>query len=68
MRINRIYQIIFLFFLLVPAFVLGQSATVEGVVIDENNKVVDLANVAIIGQRGGTTTNKQGYFSLKVPA
>ncbi len=51
-----------------PAFVLGQSATVEGVVIDENNKVVDLANVAIIGQRGGTTTNKKGYFSLKVPA
>ncbi len=68
MRINRIYQIIFLFFLFIPAFVLGQSATVEGFVIDENNKVVDLANVAIIGQRGGTTTNKKGYFSLKVPA
>ena len=54
--------------MLVPAFVFGQTATVEGFVIDENNKVVDLANVAILGQRGGTTTNKKGYFSLKVPA
>lgn len=51
-----------------PAMVLGQNATVKGYVKDNQNKVVDLANVAVLGERGGTTTNKKGFFSFEVPA
>lgn len=51
-----------------PAMVMGQYATIKGHVTDNQNRVVDLANVAVLGERGGTTTNKQGFFSFKVPA
>ena len=46
----------------------AQTALVEGKIVNSNNKVIELANVAILGEKGGTTTNKDGYFKLKVPA
>lgn len=46
----------------------AQTATIEGKVTDNKKKAVELANVAIIGESGGTTTDKKGYFTLKIPA
>lgn len=46
----------------------AQTAVVEGTVKDSLNKPVDLANIAVIGEKTGTTTNKKGYFKLEVPA
>ncbi len=51
-----------------PTITIAQTATVEGKVIDHKNKAVELANVAIIGEKGGTTTDKKGEFRLTVPA
>ncbi|MFK5854867.1 MAG: carboxypeptidase-like regulatory domain-containing protein [Bacteroidota bacterium] len=60
---------------LIAFFVMGwsldssaQTATIEGKVVDADNKVVELANIAVIGEKGGTTSDKDGYFKLEVPA
>lgn len=52
----------------VPTILMSQTAIVEGKVVDENNNPVELANVAIIGESGGTTTDKKGQYKLEVPA
>jgi len=36
----------------------AQTATIEGKVVDNKSKVVELANVAIVGESIGATTNK----------
>ncbi|MFA5419390.1 MAG: carboxypeptidase-like regulatory domain-containing protein, partial [Bacteroidales bacterium] len=51
-----------------PTFLEGQTATVRGKVTDNNNNFVELANVAILGEKGGTSTDKHGKFELQVPA
>jgi len=53
---------------LFPAFVSGQTAILSGKITDEKNKPVELANVAILGEKGGTTTNSKGEYELRVPA
>jgi len=61
-------KILLLMLSLFPLFLLGQTAVVEGRVTDENKKAVELANVAVLGEKGGTTTDKDGQFRLEVPA
>lgn len=53
---------------LLSAVVSAQTAMITGTVVDEKNKAVELANVAILGEKSGTTTDKLGYFELSVPA
>jgi carboxypeptidase-like protein/TonB-dependent receptor-like protein len=62
--------IIFAIFIFVgiPAELYTQTAVVEGKVLNNKNKAIELANVAILGEAGGATTNKDGYFRLTVPA
>jgi len=57
-----------LLLLVLPIVANAQTATVEGKIVDNKNKAVELANVAILGEKGGTTTNKKGEFSLIVPS
>ncbi|HEY9114535.1 MAG TPA: TonB-dependent receptor [Bacteroidales bacterium] len=60
---------IFLFFIFaLPFAISAQTATVEGNIMDENNKPIDLANIAILNEKGGTTTDKNGFFSLEIPS
>jgi len=59
---------LFLIFLLVPAALMAQQATVNGTITDESGKPVELANIAIKGEPGGTTTDRKGMFTLTVPA
>lgn len=61
-------KILFLLLALFPLFTMGQTALLEGSVTDENNKAVEYANVAVLEEKGGTTTDKDGHFSLLVPA
>jgi len=62
-------SILLIFFLLViPAVFFGQRATLKGRVADSINQPVELANVAVLGERKGTTTNQRGEFTLDVPA
>lgn len=60
---------ILLFILFLFSFTLhAQTAWVEGRIADSINKPIDLANVAILGEKTGTTTDKKGWFRLKIPA
>ena len=59
--------LIFLMFLL-PAFLLAQKTSVKGRVTDSTNKPIELVNVAVLGEKSGTTTDYQGRYRLEVPA
>ena len=43
-------------------------ASISGVVLDEDEKILSNVSVTILGQTGGTATNDSGAFKLKVPA
>ncbi len=45
-----------------------KKAIVEGEVVNNKGKSIELANVAILGEPGGTTTDKKGRYKLSVPA
>jgi hypothetical protein len=60
--------IIFVLLILLPLFGYAQKALIEGKVTDSVNQPVELANVAVLGEKKGTVTNFQGRFSLEVPA
>ncbi len=51
-----------------PSGIIAQTGFIKGKVISNHNKVIELANVAIIGEKGGATTNKNGEFKLQVSA
>ena len=44
----------------------GQTATIKGVVLDEANSPIESVNISI-GETG-TTTNKNGFYQLKIPS
>jgi len=62
------FAIVTLLFLGLTFVSVAQTATVEGKIVSDDNKVIELANVAIIGEKSGTTSDKTGYFKLIVPA
>ncbi len=50
-------------------FIQAQSlAILRGKILDENKKGIEGANIAIEGESGGTISNKNGSYSLEVPA
>ncbi len=55
-----------LLFVLLPIVALAQTATINGVILDEFNQPIDAVNI----KSGdlGTQTNSNGFFSLKIPA
>jgi len=56
---------LFLFFsVLTHSF--AQTATINGVVLDEKNKPIE--NVTVTSGKTGTTTNVNGFYTLEVPA
>ena len=60
--------IIFLFLLTAPLLSFGQKAVVKGVITDESNKPVELANIVLKGEKKGAVSDKEGRFELEVPA
>jgi CarboxypepD_reg-like domain/TonB-dependent Receptor Plug Domain len=45
-----------------------KSSIVYGHITDQQKNPIELANIAITGQPGGTTTDQLGYYELSVPA
>lgn len=43
-------------------------ATLKGQVVDENQQPLEAASVAVINTLTGTTTDKEGRFTLRIPA
>lgn len=52
---------------LLPFFTLAQTATVTGVILNEDNLPIDAVNIKA-ESGNGTTTNTNGFYTLKVPA
>ncbi|RYY86869.1 MAG: TonB-dependent receptor, partial [Chitinophagaceae bacterium] len=62
-------RLLFLFFLVFSSPLWAQkTATVTGIVVDEQDHRLASVSVLILGQQGGILTNDSGYFSLRVPA
>jgi hypothetical protein len=65
--LNKIIYILIL--LLTPFGLLAQeSATVTGVLKNTKGEPLENANIAIVGKAGGTQSDKNGKFTLKIPA
>ncbi|WP_430409602.1 TonB-dependent receptor [Kordia sp.] len=62
-----IRTILFLGFLLFANFIIAQTATVRGVILDKNNKPIENVNVSSSVDTG-TQTNKNGFFMIAIPA
>lgn len=59
-------SIITIFFTLLFCTSFSQTATIQGVILSEDNEPIPSVN--IICGNSGTTTNANGFYSLKVPA
>lgn len=62
-------KILLLLTALFPLFLLGQTqGVVFGVVSDDENRPLELVNVAVPGTTTGTVTDRRGRYSLVLPA
>ena len=62
-----LHHLLLVFFLLTSFIAVSQSATIRGVILDENNNPIEGVNIkASTGQ--GATTNTNGFFELKITA
>ena len=57
---------ILLLTILVPNLIVGQTSTIKGIILNDQNQPVQGANV--ITDINGTVTNLNGFYSLKIPA
>jgi hypothetical protein len=55
-----------LLFLLTTSAVFSQTATVQGIIFDESRNPIAFANVST--SQGGTVSNSNGFYQLKIPA
>lgn len=53
-------------FLFISTYINAQEATIEGIILDENDVPVPGANISFAN--GGTQTNENGYYELNLPA
>lgn len=44
------------------------TAVVHGKIANHENAALELVNIAVSGERGGTSTDKNGYYEIEVPA
>ena len=66
MRTNKYLFTLLFFTISIIAFAQNQTAKVAGIVLDENNKPVEGVNVSY--QTKSATTDKNGFYTLTVPA
>lgn len=59
-----------LLLLVYPILLFGQDnfALIYGKIIDDNDNIVELANIAIAGSSYGTSSNSRGQYRLQLPA
>lgn len=59
-----------LILLMIPFTLLAQKedAMIYGKIIDNNNNVIELVNIAVMGTSYGTTSNSRGQYELALPA
>jgi len=52
--------------MITPTLVVGQTATLKGIILNEQNRPIQGANIS--SGANGTTTNINGFYLLKIPA
>ncbi|MFB1026470.1 MAG: carboxypeptidase-like regulatory domain-containing protein, partial [Flavobacteriaceae bacterium] len=52
--------------MITPTLVVGQTATLKGIILNEQNQPIQGANIS--SGANGTTTNINGFYLLKIPA
>jgi hypothetical protein len=52
--------------MLVPTLIVGQTSTIKGIILNDQNQPVQGANIT--SSNDGTTTNSNGFYILKIPA
>ena len=65
------FRLLIIFLLLVPnLYVAGQSsnATLKGIITDQDGKPLDMVNIALKDYALGTSSKRDGTFTLRVPA
>ncbi|WP_046757646.1 TonB-dependent receptor [Kordia jejudonensis] len=62
-----IRSILFLSFLFAANFIIAQTATIRGVILDKNNAPIENVNIST-SVDSGTKTNKNGFFKIVIPA
>ena len=55
-----------LLLMITPTLVVGQTATLKGIILNEQNRPIQGANIS--SGANGTTTNINGFYLLKIPA
>ncbi|MCF8332031.1 MAG: TonB-dependent receptor [Bacteroidales bacterium] len=65
---NRFLIGFLIFILATKAFGQQPEGTLYGQVTNESGEELELVNVAVIGMTGGTVTDSEGKYELKVPA
>ena len=55
-----------LLLMITPKLVVGQTATLKGIILNEQNQPIQGANIS--SGANGTTTNINGFYLLKIPA
>lgn len=61
------FYLLLLCSILYPTLTLGQTATIRGIILDDNNVPVLGANISY-GTAEGTSTNSSGAYILEIPA
>ena len=65
----RLRAFLIISILVISNFVSAQKyGMITGKVTDENGQIVEMVNVSILGEPGGTSTSVDGIYSLQVPA
>lgn len=57
-----------LFFLSIIYVGYSQTATIKGVILDENNLPVSNVNIKVSGSTKGSVSNNNGFYLLEIPA
>jgi hypothetical protein len=57
---------VFIWILATASGIFAQTATVNGLVTDENNSPLESVNILLKGTNTGITTNAEGYYELKL--
>jgi len=63
-----IYITLILSFLAINSILAQSTAVVHGKIANHENAALELVNIAVSGERGGTSTDKNGYYEIEVPA
>lgn len=61
-------SVLILLWLLFPLLIAAQTATVTGIVRDDENRPQPDVSVVVLGQAGGATSTANGSYSLQAPA